>query len=35
MMHMDRTTKGNLWLDMLWFSAVAVVVLIAAAEYFW
>jgi len=34
-MHMDRTTKGNLWLDMLWFSAVAVVLLIAAAEYFW
>ena len=29
MMHMDSTTKGNLWLDMLWFSAVAVVLVFA------
>jgi hypothetical protein len=34
-MHMDSTTKGNIWLDMVWFSAVAVVLIVAAAEYFW
>ena len=34
MMHMDSTTKGNLWLDMLWFTAIAIVLIVAAAEYF-
>ena len=34
MMHMDSTTKSSLWLDMLWFGAIAIVVVVAAAEYF-
>jgi hypothetical protein len=34
MMHMNSTTKGNLWLDMLWFGAIAIVLIVAAAEYF-
>ena len=34
MMHMNSTTKGNLWLDMLWSAAIAIVLIVAAAEYF-
>ena len=34
MMHMDSTTKANLGLDMLWFTAIAIVLVAAAAEYF-
>ena len=34
MMHMDRTTKSYFSLDMLWFAAIAIVVIVAAAEYF-
>jgi len=34
MMHMNSTTKSYLSLDMLWFAAIAIVLIIAAAEYF-
>ena len=34
MMHMDRTTKSYLSLDMLWFAAIAIIVIISAVEYF-
>ena len=33
-MHLDSSAKSYLWLDMLWFAAIAIVLIVAAAEYF-
>ena len=33
-MHMNSTTKSYLSLDMLWFAAIAIILIVAAAEYF-